>query len=87
MDPYATKPPSTSHKIHRGKIFLVFIFNNSTGWMSRGSFTANAKQFDVVSLHVIFFMRLLDACFYGCPASSSVYAFFSRGSVTLVSRK
>ena len=33
--------------------------------MSRGSSTANAKQFDVVSLHVIFFMRLLDACFYG----------------------
>ena len=57
--------------------------------MWRRIFTANAKQFDVVSLHAIFFfMRLLDVCFYGFPASSLVYyTFFSRGSFTRMSTK
>ena len=57
--------------------------------MWRRIFTANAKQFDVVSLHAIFFffMRLLDVCFYGFPASSLVYTFFSRVSFTGMSTK
>ena len=56
--------------------------------MWRPIFAANAKQFDVVSLHAIFFfMRLLDVCFYGFPASSLVYTFFSRGSFTRMSTK
>ena len=54
--------------------------------MLRRSFKANAKQFDVVSLHVIVFMRLLDACIYDFPASSFV-CFSAAVGITLLSRK